>query len=51
MERVVKAKQALKQLHKFCDLDIRRKLCLVKALVVPVLTYPAILMHVLSRVH
>ena len=47
--RVVRARTALTQLYRFRDLDPKLKLHLVKALVIPVLTYPPVPMHALSR--
>ncbi|KAG0711334.1 RNA-directed DNA polymerase from mobile element jockey [Chionoecetes opilio] len=47
--RVRRAKSALFTLYRFRDLDAGLKLHLVKALVLPVLTYPPIQLHALSR--
>ncbi|KAG0729416.1 hypothetical protein GWK47_000313 [Chionoecetes opilio] len=47
--RVRRAKSALFTLYRFRDLDAGLKLHLVKALVLPVLTYPPIPLHALSR--
>ena len=48
-ERVVRARTALTSLFRFRDLPPGIKLHLVKALVIPVLLYPPIPMHALSR--
>lgn len=47
--RVGQAKDALVKLYRFRDLDCKIKLHLVKALILPVLTYPPIPLHTMSR--
>ncbi|KAG0714335.1 hypothetical protein GWK47_001602 [Chionoecetes opilio] len=47
--RVRRAKSALFTLYRFRDLDAGLRLHLVKALFLPVLTYPPIPLHALSR--
>ena len=48
-QRVARARSALSCPYRFRDLDTRLKLHLVKALVVPVLTYPPVPTHAFSR--
>ena len=48
-QRVSKAKAALTKLYRFRDLATGLKLHLIKALVLPILTYPPVPLHVLSK--
>jgi len=48
-QRTAKAKAALGVLQRFRDLNTRLKLNLVKALVIPILVYPPIPIHAMSR--
>ena len=48
-KRVATAKAALANLYRFRDLDTKLKLHLVKAMVIPILTYPPIPTHALSK--
>lgn len=48
-QRVARAKSALARLYRFRDLDTKLKLHLIKALVVPVLTYLPVPTHAFSR--
>lgn len=47
--RVGQAKTALARLYRFRDLDSKIKLHLIKALILPILTYPPIPLHTMSR--
>lgn len=48
-ERLAKGKQTLSRLYHFRDLDAKKKLHLVKALVIPVLLYSPVPLHTLSN--
>lgn len=48
-QRVAKAKSALTRLYRFRDLTTGLKLHLIKALILPILTYPPIPLHALSK--
>ena len=48
-QRVSKAKAALTKLYRFRDLAIGLKLHVIKSLVLPILTYPPVPLHVLSK--
>ncbi|XP_045105425.1 uncharacterized protein LOC123500936 [Portunus trituberculatus] len=48
-QRVARAKSALARLYRFRDLATGLKLHLVKALVLPILSYPPVPLHALSR--
>ena len=48
-QRVARAKAALTRLYRFRDLATGLKLHLIKALVLPILTYPPVPLHVLSK--
>ena len=47
--RVARARKALVTLYRFRDLEPKLKLHLVKTLVIPILTYPPVPIHALSR--
>ena len=47
--RVAAARVALTRLFCFCDLNTKLKLYLIKALVIPILTYPLVPTHALSK--
>ena len=48
-KRITAAKAALTKLYRFRDLDSKLKLHLIKAMVIPILTYPPIPTHALSK--
>ncbi|XP_045119852.1 uncharacterized protein LOC123509545 [Portunus trituberculatus] len=47
--RVARAKSALTRLYRFRDLATGLKLHLIKALIIPILSYPPVPLHALSR--
>ena len=48
-KRVASARAALSKLYRFRDLDTKLKLHLIKAMVIPILTYPPIPTHAFSK--
>ena len=48
-QRVARAKSALTRLYRFRDLTTGLKLHLIKALILPILTYPPVPLHALSK--